>query len=94
MVNSTSTAPVSPALARHLGLLHFAIGGSRAYREQDPPGGDTDSDAKRDWDFIGIVESRNDIVSIALHKTTQLNTLLGVVRMEYSGWQVGPGCGR
>ncbi|KAJ2903744.1 hypothetical protein MKZ38_009396 [Zalerion maritima] len=84
MANYIPNFPFDPTLARHLGFLHVAVGGSRAYRKQDASPGEE----KRDWDLIGIVESRDDIVSIALHGTAQLNALLGVVKVEYSSWQI------
>ena len=83
MVNITHFSP-DPKLAKQLGFLYFGLSGSRAYKE-----GNWESLRENaDWDFVGMVESKNDIVSLALQKKSQICDLLGIFRAECLSWEV------
>ncbi|GJC88091.1 hypothetical protein ColLi_10929 [Colletotrichum liriopes] len=71
-------------LAQRLGFLHFALGGSRAYTNTD-----VSQRRDRDWDFVAVVQTHSDILSVVLRCTTQLEDLLGITQAEDVSWQVG-----
>lgn len=76
------------ALAGRLGFIYFGIGGSRNFRDGDFAVPGQKSGESQDWDLIGIVDSKEDIVSLALHRESQVLYLLGIMQAEYSPWSV------
>jgi hypothetical protein len=79
--------PFDPLLAKQLGFDYFAVGGSRSYNAEDHlrlAG----IDEQRDWDLIGIVKTKNDILSLVLGNAPRLNSLLGISIAENVRWQV------
>ncbi|KAF4971259.1 hypothetical protein FSARC_1881 [Fusarium sarcochroum] len=70
-------------VTKELGFLRFAIGGSRAYSKLNS---DPGSKNRQDWDFIAVVQSKDEIISIVTHHATQLNALLGIIHTEDARW--------
>ncbi|OAL68878.1 hypothetical protein A7D00_7133 [Trichophyton violaceum] len=76
--------PFDLAVAQQLGFVFLAVGGSRAYHQKELTATGADH---RDWDLIGVVKSKNDIVSLVLYSVAQLNALLGITKVENVKWQ-------
>jgi hypothetical protein len=88
MAASTPLFCFDPALAENLGFLYLALGGSRVYQQQNWTSIHKIATKIQDWDLIGLVESKRDILFLVLHKETQLRSLLGIVHAEHLTWEV------
>ncbi|KAL9110333.1 MAG: hypothetical protein Q9227_005064 [Pyrenula ochraceoflavens] len=54
---------LEPVSAEKLGFLYLGLGGSRVYRQWDQTSTPQTAAKIQDWDFIGFVESKDDILS-------------------------------
>ncbi|KUL90838.1 hypothetical protein ZTR_00789 [Talaromyces verruculosus] len=86
MSRGNYTWPFDPLLAKQLGFDYFAVGGSRSYNAEDHLRL-ARIDEQRDWDLIGIVKTKNVILSLVLDNAPRLNALLGISKAEKVRWQ-------
>lgn len=71
-------------LAKDLGFLYLGLSGSRAYKD----GSSAELRADSDWDFVGMVESKNDIISLVVNNETRICDLFDIVKQECVSWEV------
>lgn len=73
----------NPLQAQQLGFISISLSGSRAYKysRQDYP-------TTYDWDFVGLVERKCDILDLLLHRREELWSLLEIVQPEQFPWEV------
>jgi hypothetical protein len=77
-----------PVIARQLGFISISLGGSRTYKY--PP---QEVPTTYDWDFVGLVERKCDILGLLLHRREELWDMLGIVEPEQFPWKVSfPAC--
>ncbi|KAF2744333.1 hypothetical protein M011DRAFT_460900 [Sporormia fimetaria CBS 119925] len=88
MAASIPPFPCDTALAENLGFLYLAVGGSRVYQQRDQKSLHKTPAKVQDWDLVGLVESKGDILCLVLRKEIQLRSLLGIVDAEYLTWEV------
>ena len=75
-------------MAKELGFLYLAVGGSRVYQQQDQTSVPKTAAKIQDWDLFGLVNSKQDILCLVLQKEAQLRLLLGIINAEYLTWKV------
>jgi hypothetical protein len=80
--------PGNIEIAKELGFLYLAVGGSRVYQQQYQTSVPRTAAKIQDWDLFGLVESREDILCLVLQQETQLRVLLGITDPQYHTWKV------
>ena len=74
---------IDPLLAKQLGFVSVALSGSRTYQYPQQ-----EVSAACDWDFVGIVERKYDILNIVRHRRELLCDMIGIVLPEHFPWEV------
>lgn len=69
--------------AKTLRSVSFGLSGSRAYKYPQQSVART-----CDWDFVGVLDRRSDIMDIVRHKRKELCGLLRIDQLENVPWEV------
>ncbi|KAJ5559812.1 hypothetical protein N7513_002211 [Penicillium frequentans] len=87
MATEAPTQPVAfspnPRQAQQLGFISISLSGSRAYEYSR-----ADYPTSCDWDLIGLVEGKRDILDLLLHRREELWNLLEIVQPEQFPWEI------
>jgi hypothetical protein len=81
--SKSTILPIDPVLAKQLGFVSVGLGGSRAYQYPQ-----REVSTACDWDFVGVVERKDDILNLVLHRRETLREMIGIVQPEHFPWEV------
>lgn len=73
---------IDPLLAKQLCFVSVALSGSRAYQYPQR------EVSTADWDFVGVVERKHDILNLVWHRREVLCDMIGIVQPEDFPWEV------